>query len=147
MVQLSDRSDAASKVRDEQAARLTRLRERLGLTVTDAAKMAGVSRFAWARMERAESNLDAVALARFVNAAKLPAEYVVTGRHDGLPPGLVRELVQVEVLDQAAREGDAARTPPPAGPAPRGRKRQTRTPRNANEATPATPAVGSSDSV
>lgn len=136
MAKLSDQSPAASAVRDAQAERLTRLRQRLGLSVAKAAELGGVSRFAWARMEQARANLDGVALARFVTALGLPSEYVVTGRFDGLPPGLQRELIQVEAREAMEAAGGAVRSFPPPGPAPRGRKRRKSTARTASEATP-----------
>lgn len=131
-----DTSPAASQVRDQQAKRLTRLRERLQLSVQDAADLAGVSRHAWSRMEKGVSNLDGVAVARFAGANGLGAEYIITGGLVGLPEALVRELVQVEAAELAGVEVGTVGVPVRV---PRGRKRQTRT---AGRSTSAKPTEG-----
>jgi transcriptional regulator with XRE-family HTH domain len=131
-----DMTPAVSKVRNEQAARLTRLRELLDLGVGQAAEYAGVSRHSWKRMETGEANIDAVALARFLREAKLPAEYVVTGGYAGLPDALVKALVAAELPRPPAAE---EQTSAGAGRARRGRPRRIGTERSAHEETAEAP--------
>lgn len=112
----------------EQAARLRRLREQLGLQAIDAAKLAGVSRWAWARMESGEKRIDTVSLARFLAFRPfLGADYVVNGKFTGLPPELVKELVLREATHSPSSGGGAAGNGPAPGHVRSGRSRRRST--------------------
>lgn len=93
MPRQSDQSPAASTIRAAQAARLRQLREVLTPVQADAAREAGVSVFSWNRMETCNTDINAVALARFCAAYKVPAEYVVTGSYMGMPDAILPALV------------------------------------------------------
>lgn len=132
MPKFSDESEEAQAVAVEQAARLRRLRERFG-PVGPAHAAAGISRDAWGRMERGETRIDAVALARWATHHGVSPEYVLTGGLSGLPGDLARELVQVELRDalEASRTAyspasEHQDTPEPCGnpgsATPRGRR-------------------------
>lgn len=112
---------ANTRLRLEQAARLQRLRNLLGLQQQDAAERAGLSRFAWARMEDGQRRIDTVALAKFCQSKDLPAEYVVSGSLSGLPSDLARDLVSAEIAEKAS---GGAGTVPASEPAPSGSRRR-----------------------
>lgn len=127
MAQHADTSAAASRVRAAQQERLQRLREAVEPLQADAARRAGVSVHAWSRMETGKSSVDAVALARWCEAHGLPADYVITGRLDGLPDPLKRILMMAEA-EAATRSGGRPGISEPASPPlkrTRGRPRRT----------------------
>jgi transcriptional regulator with XRE-family HTH domain len=82
----------------------------------DAARRAGVSVHAWSRMETGKATVDPVALARWCNAHDIPAEYVITGRLDGLPDAVKRLVIWSEreaEMQSAAPLGTSAPASPP----------------------------------
>lgn len=92
VVELSDKSPVAARIKADQARRLRWLREQMGLQQIEAAELAGVTRFSWYRMEKGASLIDTVALARFLGAHGFSADYVVSGRTGGLPDDLAYDL-------------------------------------------------------
>lgn len=126
MAKHSDMSMAAARIRSAQQERLRRLREAVEPVQADAARRAGVSVHTWSRMEIGRTTVDVVALARWCDAHGLPADYVVTGRLDGLPDGLKRALVLAEA-EAAQQSAGPPGTSVPASPSPtrtRGRPRR-----------------------
>lgn len=100
MVKHSDASPEATLLARRQSRRLNHFRRALGIGPQEAAAMANVSRFAWANMEQGERRVDMVALSRFLAAYErvpnLPGEYVLSGSTAGLPPGLARDLLELD---------------------------------------------------
>lgn len=116
MVEHSDKSHTASEVRAAQQRRLTRLRQIIEPVQADAARRAGVSVHAWSRMETGKATVDPVALARWCTAHDIPAEYVITGRLDGLPDPVKRLVIWAEreaETQSAAQPGISAPASPP----------------------------------
>lgn len=118
MAKFSDTSPEAERLMEEQAQRLKRFRELLGLSANDAAEMANVTRFVWYRMEAGTARIDAVALGRLGQAKDLPVEYVISGSLTGLPSKLVRDLVAREIAERVRSFAD---TPPAPGRSRRGK--------------------------
>jgi hypothetical protein len=124
----------ANQIRAAQAARLERIRLLLELTVREAADMAGMSNHAWGRMERAETTIDSVGLARFGQAVRLNCgDYVLSGSLTGLPDHVIRRLVEREIREQLAAEG---RTEAPPDRVRRGRPRRAGTESSEGESMP-----------
>lgn len=130
MVAHADRTEAASRIRTQQQERLRRLRMIVEPVQADAARRAGVSVHAWSRMETGGATVDPVALARWCEAHGLPADYVITGRLDGLPDALKRLLVLAEAEQQSAEQSGISVPSSPQPKRSRGRPR-----RNAGKAT------------
>jgi len=103
MPDYSDKSPEATRIAAEQQQRLRRLRVALTPNQAEAARASGVGKDAWNKMEMGRTRVNAVALARFCGAYGLPTEYVMTGAFTGLPDGLVRQLVDLERLEEAER--------------------------------------------
>lgn len=112
VVELSDKSVEASRIKAAQARRLLWLREQMGLRQMQAAELAGVTRFSWGRMEKGEALIDTVALVRFLARWGYSADWVVSGRATGLPEDLAYDL------QTRARRSEA--DPPAAGSAAAG---------------------------
>ena len=112
MVKHADDSEAAASVRKAQQVRLRRLRESVEPVQANAARRAGVSVHSWSRMETGLSSVDIVALARWCESYNLPADYVVTGRLDGLPDAVKRQLILAETALAAAATSGAVQGPP-----------------------------------
>ena len=126
MVEHSDKSKTASEVRAAQQLRLARLRQIMEPVQADAARRAGVSVHAWSRMETGKATVDPVALARWCAAHDIPAEYVITGRLDGLSEAVKRLVVRAEQEAELQLAGPQ-NTSAPATPLPkrsRGRPRR-----------------------
>jgi DNA-binding XRE family transcriptional regulator len=113
MVKLSDDSPEAALILRQQSRRLCFLRRAMGLSREMAAAMAGVSRWTWRRMEDGVARIDTVPLRRFLAAydrePNLPGEYVLSGSTAGLPPALIRNLLQLEQTEPESS------TPPSSG--------------------------------
>jgi transcriptional regulator with XRE-family HTH domain len=106
MPRRSDSSDTAASMLRDQATRLARLRQLLGMKQIDAAEAAGVTRDSWGRMERGDTRIDVIALARFLAQTEAGAGYVICGTFEGLPNDLVRDLIRAETEAEAAAETD-----------------------------------------
>jgi transcriptional regulator with XRE-family HTH domain len=111
----------------EQAARLERLRDLLGLTPGQAAKLVGVSRFTWRRYEEALAPIPLLHLTLFAEANGITLDYVISGDLAGLPRELQRDLPAREAQD---REVEAGRIPAVRRTVTRGKPRMTDKERN-----------------
>jgi transcriptional regulator with XRE-family HTH domain len=126
MVEHSDTSKAASDIRAAQQQRLTRLRQIMEPVQADAARRAGVSGHAWSRMETGKATVDPVALARWCNAHGIPAEYVITGRLDGLSEAVKRLVIRAELEADQQSTAQAGTSAPASQPPKRSRGRPRR---------------------
>ena len=128
MVEHSDKSKTASEVRAAQQQRLGRLRQIMEPVQADAARRAGVSVHAWSRMETGKATVDPVALARWCAAHDIPAEYVITGRLDGLPDAVKRLVIYAEREAETQSAGPQNTSAPATPPPKRSRGRPRRKP-------------------
>ena len=127
MVEHATRLTSHSATRAGQKERLARLRQIVEPVQADAARRAGVSVHVWSRMEKpGGSTVDPVALASWCAEHGLPADYVITGRLDGLPDPVKRLIVMAEA-EAETRSGAQPGIAAPANPPPkrsRGRPRR-----------------------
>ena len=81
-----------------------RLRRAVARNQAYAARAAGVSPDAWNRMETGNKRIDALPLARFAAAYKVPAEYVISGRlAANFEDHVARVIAAFEAQDEALR--------------------------------------------
>jgi transcriptional regulator with XRE-family HTH domain len=131
-----DQTPEASAIKAAQKARLRALREILDPVQSNAARRSGVSVPSWNRMEVGDTEVSAVALARFCAAYGVPAEWVITGGLAGLRPEIVLVLAREhpELIAGAGESSAGPSNPSPVGslgstsssPAPNTRMAPTR---------------------
>jgi hypothetical protein len=123
MVISKERSRPVPPLMQDQADRLARIRDLLGLTPGQAAtivnqglpmgengeKLGQISRFTWRRYEMALAPIPVLHLTLFCAANNISALYVITGLVDGLPRQLQDDLRERERLDADAAAGRIAK--------------------------------------
>lgn len=129
MPRVSDTSAEATRIKAAQKARLRALREAVEPIQKNAAIRSGVSPEAWNRMEKGDTEVSSIALARFCLSYGMPADWVILGALAGLPPALQRAFVSELPALIAGAEPDTDSEPasqPPGGTG-QGRKAHKRT--------------------
>jgi transcriptional regulator with XRE-family HTH domain len=82
-----------------QGARLRRLRVALGVSQTDAAAVAGLTKFKWNHMEAGRHPIDPLALQIFCDAHGTGADYVITAKRATLRDDLQAKIALQEAKD------------------------------------------------
>lgn len=116
MPQTSDGSPSATEITQQQKARLRFIREFKEPVQANAARRADVSVESWNRMEVGATEIKAVALAKFCLSYDVPAEWVITGRLEGLSADALEAVVHgVPHLIARSRGGSAELSSPGPG--------------------------------